>query len=237
MTYFLPIGHYGDNMILIDSRETRSTIPKILDSLKVQTRIQKLDIGDYLVVGHKTLCISRKSASDYISSINSNHLSNELFQISSKYDHCLLAIHGSIEDALIYRKMKRNSYFNYLASCYIKTSSEGKSSPISIFHFSTDYDFCCFLKTLDDNITTGDLHRDLETTPLKKSKLSITKQKIQTVSSFPNLGGNRSKILLKKYKSLKNLINTTEKDISSIKGFGKKISSDLVEYFNNEECD
>lgn len=239
MIYTQPTKAYlRCKMILIDNRETRSPVPKMLESFKIPVTLTTLEIGDYVVVGPEiSVCGSRKTAADYVSSITSNHLSNELTQMSIAYNYCFLAINGSIEDALVFRKMRRETYFEYLSSCYIKRSKEGLSSPISVFQFTTDYDFVNFLKTLHDNVTKNDIYRDIDFAQPKKKDLTIYQQKLQSVTTLPGIGRDRADTLLKEFKSIKKLVNASENEIQNIEGLGKKLSKNIVDYVNNEEIE
>ena len=56
-----------DLRIIIDERERKSGIPKLLQKIGINVEVKRLPIGDY-IVSHETV-VERKSISDFISSI------------------------------------------------------------------------------------------------------------------------------------------------------------------------
>ena len=65
-------------MILIDYREGQSDVPQELKNLGVPTTMTTLEVGDYVVSGRENICVSRKECVDYVGSLTSGHLNNEL---------------------------------------------------------------------------------------------------------------------------------------------------------------
>jgi ERCC4-type nuclease len=148
-------------MIICDYREMKGfkyegnhyIIPKLLNDYGITTTADNLEVGDYLLSGPTlSVCLSSKTASDYIGSITSGHLNNELASMSANYDRNILMIHGSIIDALIYRRMSRQTYAEFLASCVVKFSNEGKKGAISVINFSNVFDAVQLMKTIHTEV-------------------------------------------------------------------------------------
>lgn len=219
-------------MIIVDSRETRSPIPKFLTEYGIATERRVLDVGDYLIQGpSRCACLSLKSVGDYLASIHSGHLSDELYQMSCNYDRSILIIHGNLDEALLYRKIKRETYFSFLAGCVVREADQGLKGTVSIFNFNTIYDVPVFMKTLHRMITEDDIVRE----PIaKKFKITPEKQRIITIGTFPHLGEVRAKTLLKKFKSIKNITNATKESLEELEGFGEIISGDVISYVTEE---
>ena len=123
-------------MIFIDSRE-KSRVPQLLENLGVPTERRTLSVGDYVILGPtRSSCITLKQCGDFLGSINSDHLNDELWQISNAYHHGVLIIFGNLDEAIIDRKIRRETYFQYTAGCIVHEDSVGT---ISVFNCST---FC-----------------------------------------------------------------------------------------------
>lgn len=225
-------------MILADSRETRGIeidgqkhiIPEMLKRvMEVQT--MQLEVGDYVIIGPtRSCCIETKSAGDYISSITNGKLNTELFQMSCNYDKNVLIVFGSIEEALVHRQIKRQIYANYLAGCVVHESSRGNKGSISVFNFHSIYDAVQLIKSLHDIITADNIYRE----PAKKHKPTPEMEKEYTIGTFPGIGEKRAKELKKRYKTLKNLVNTSKEDLLEMKGIGKKLADNIWRYANEE---
>jgi Fanconi anemia group M protein len=219
-------------MIIVDSRESRSKVPKMLEDFGIKIEFKTLLVGDYLIIGpSRSACISLKSVSDYLSSIHSGHLSDELYGMSANHNRSILIIHGNLDEALLYRKIKRETYFSFLAGCVVREADQGLKGTVSIFNFNTIYDVPVFMKTLHRMITEDDIVRE----PIaKKFKITPEKQRVITIGTFPHLGEVRAKTLLKKFKSIKNITNATKESLEELEGFGEIISGDVISYVTEE---
>ena len=232
-------------MIQIDTHETRSKLPGILKKIGVPTTFVPLEIGDYIISGtisacgsifyDENVCNELKTVEDYLGSIRSGRLNNELFQMSSAYDRSFLIVHGSLDQALAHRKIKRSTYFHYLAGCVVHESGEGKRGSISVFNFETVYDTALFLKTIHDLITQDKIIREPTTKkPIKKLKIPLDKQRLFTIQSLPDIAGIRALRLKTAFPTLKSLINAEKEDLMKIEGIGEGIAESLYNFFNEE---
>ena len=221
-------------MMFIDTRETRGQIPDILKKINVPITITPLDIGDYVVTGPTlSVCTESKTAEDYLGSISNNQLNSELYQMSCNYDINILMVYGSIDKALMKRKVKRRSYYEYLAGCIIRHSDQGISGSISVVNFDRVYDACLFLKTIHNMVCEDKVIRNLEA---KKFKITEETRNIWVVRTFHKfIGELRAKNLLEGLGSIKNIVNATEEQLSKVDNIGDKISKDLYQFFNKEE--
>ncbi len=232
-------------MMQVDTHETRSKLPGILKKIGVPTTVLPLDVGDYVISGpsksvcgsvyYEEVCNELKSVEDYLSSIRSGHLNNELFQMSCAYDNSFLIIHGSIDRALVHRKIKRSTYYHYLAGCVIHEADEGERGSISVLNFETVYDTALFLKTIHDLVTKNQISREPTTKkPIKKHKIPSSKQKLFTIQSLPSIASIRALRLKSAFPTLKDLVNAEKEDLMKIEGIGDIIAESLYKYFSEK---
>lgn len=79
--------------IIVDSRETRATLPFVLYKANNIVKLELLQVGDYeFTVGEKKILIERKSLSDFISSTNSDRLYLQIKNMSKNCDVYILLI-------------------------------------------------------------------------------------------------------------------------------------------------
>lgn len=228
-------------MIIVDKRE-KSKIPELLKKY-VSITWDVLEVGDYAIIGPKTsVCVSSKSAEDYISSIESDHLNEELMQMSANYDKCVLMIHGNIDRALQYRKMRRQIIFNYMAGVISRKSPYGLKATPSFVNFFTPsesgwkkdpygkavFDAVQFLKSLHDIITSDDIVRKPNTIRYKVPK---DKQQLYAIQYLfrPTgvIGEVRAKEIQKHFGSIREIANAKAEDFQKIDGIGKKIAEEM----------
>ena len=80
-----------DLRIIIDERERKSGIPKLLQKIGINVEVKRLPLGDY-IVSHETV-VERKSVSDFISSIFDGRLFDQCNRLKEHFQFHLLC-HG-----------------------------------------------------------------------------------------------------------------------------------------------
>ena len=148
-------------MIICDHRESRSTVPSLLEASGTEIMKTTLDVGDYIIQGEEAnIIVERKSADDYINSmIDENRLNNQLYHMSTNYEFCILMVEGYLCEAKIDRNGTRKQGWANVASSILKRSPDGKCGVISILFTETIYDTALTLKYLHDRIVRGDTIR------------------------------------------------------------------------------
>jgi ERCC4-type nuclease len=222
-------------MILVDSRE-KSQIPKKLLDIGVKTQVVTLAVGDYQILGDSIqVVVESKSTSDYIGSIESGRLSNELTNMCENFDRSILAIHGNIVDALMHRNVKRSTYFHYLAGCVVR-GSESTGGSVSVINFENDFDFVLFLKTVDSLVSSDNVYR--EPTAHRVKVPPGEEQLYGIVGMFPptcHIGKKRAAILLDQFRSIKGITNATKEEIMKLDGFGETLATQIINHISKEK--
>ncbi len=168
---------------------------------------RELKVADYIV---KDTAIERKTIKDFISSMINRRLINQLEEIQ-QYKNKLLLIEGIDEQELYNDKkangVNANSVRGFLLSIVLK-----HKIPII---FSKDYkDTARFIELIARKKETGFGIR-----PNKKA-LNKSEQMQFILEGFPGIGPKLAKKLLKKFKTLKNILNTPEEELTKL--IGKK---------------
>jgi ERCC4-type nuclease len=214
-------------MMQIDYREEKSKIPKLLEQLKVPYQLAKLEVGDYAIAD---VLVERKQINDYLSSLITGHLSQQLYELSYNAELSYLIVEGSVSGALITQKIKREVYLSSLVGSSFKRAPDGKQGQIITVNLETPYDTAFFLKFLYEKVKNDEPR--LPT--LKKANFSNKDRAIYILSSFPGIGEKRAKALLDKFGTIKNVINANIEDLIQVEGFGKKRASDLFWMVNEK---
>ena len=82
--------------IIVDEREKKSGIPKLLCSIGVKTEIKTLPIGDY-IVAPETI-VERKTIRDLLSSIFDGRLFDQCSRLTEHYQHPILLVEGNVDE-------------------------------------------------------------------------------------------------------------------------------------------
>jgi len=193
--------------IIADHREKNSLVISELVHAGVKVNFEQLEVADFLI---NNVAIERKTVSDFLSSMTSKRLSQQL-QNMQQYESKLLLIEGIDEQQLYHDEeegINPNAIRGFLLDILLKYKV-----PII---FTKDYkDTAKFLLVL--------LKKPSETSEsLRAKRVSKTteEQKQFILEGFPGIGAKTAKKLLKEYGSIKNIINSSEDELNH--SIGKK---------------
>ena len=196
--------------IIVDNREKNSLIPSILLSLDFQIEFKQLPIADYLI---NSTAIERKTISDLKSSIINKRIFSQLNEIKQYPKHFLI-IEGPQEELYNNSVLHQNAVRGFLLSAILEFQ-------IPIIFANSEKETASYISVL--------ANKKSKEFSLRPSKISLNKEEqIQFIlEGFPNIGPIKAKSLLQKFKSLKNIINASEEDLSEILGKRAKEFMDL----------
>ena len=194
--------------VIADIRERNSLVISELVGLDLEVEFKTLKVGDYLV---NNVAIERKTVSDFINSMVNKRLSKQLEELQ-QYKERLLIIEGIDEQELYVDSenkmgMHPNAIRGFLISILLKYKT-----PII---YAKDYkDTAKFLSVL--------AKREIKESSLNVSKKNLNKkERMQFIlEGFPGIGPKTAKKLLKKFGTLKNLLNADLEELK--KEMGKK---------------
>ncbi|MBU0962975.1 MAG: hypothetical protein KKD48_03665 [Nanoarchaeota archaeon] len=198
-------------MLIIDHRERE--IIRELSKRKVKFDIRQLITAD-LIIGY--IGIERKTQQDFINSMIDGRLIEQLILLKENFDIPLLIIEGE-ENIYSLRNVHPNAIRGMLASISIDYQ-------IPTIYTRNVNDTCSLIEGILKR-----LERGKPTIPLLKKRKPLTLKERQEliIESFPGIGPTLAKSLLKEFKSVKNIINTDEKDLQKVEKLGPKKASEI----------
>lgn len=211
---------YSSLTVFADHREKGSGIIKELSDLGVKVELTALDVADYLLSDR--VAVEHKTVKDFVDSIIDGRLLSQLSALR-KYERPLLIIEGD-EDIYSQRKVHPNAIRGALATIII-------SYGIPV------------LQTKNSKETTGVLLiiARRESDPSKKDASfhtfkPLTDRELQEyiVSSLPGVGNVLAKPLLKKFRTIKNLVNASEEDLKKVELIGDKKARRIKEILEKD---
>ncbi len=202
--------------IIIDIHEKNSLIISEIANNNIDLEIQPLKIGDYLI---GSIIIERKTINDFISSMLNKRMIEQLKQMQ-KYQNRLLIIEGNQE--VLYSdnletKLNPNAVRGFILSIITNYNTN--------IIFTKNYqETSKFLIILARQIIKPKIEFSLHARIPK----TIKEQKKYILESFPNIGQKKSEKLLKKFKTLKNIFNSSEEETKEILKSKAKDFKDLI---------
>ena len=198
--------------IIIDHREKNSSVPSKLAKLGIIGEFKELKIGDYLV---KETIIERKTTTDFIQSMMNRRLLQQIENLK-QYEKKLIIIEGDFGNTNI------NMHPNSIKGFILSITLEHKIPIIFTEDANQTAEYISLIARKQK--------KELTLNPVRKN-LSKKQQLEFIIQAFPNIGSVKSKKLLEHFKTLKQLINTTEKELQPI--LGKK-SKEFLEWINQK---
>jgi ERCC4-related helicase len=215
---------YSKIKIYADYREKGSNILKYFSDLNITIELKRLEVGDYLLSDR--VIIEYKKAGDFIDSILDGRLMTQLRSLR-RYERPIIVIEGE-EDLYSQRQIHPNAIRGALTTIAV-------SYGIPIVYTKNPTETAKFFLTIakkeqDNKKKDFSLH----------SSKPITDKETQEyiVSAFPGVGGNLSKPILQKFKTIKDFVNSSEEELKKIDLIGDKKAKrikDLIEmnYYDN----
>ena len=195
-------------IILIDYREKNSLVASELINLNLKIEFKELKVGDYIV---KNIAIERKTVNDFISSIKNKRLINQLEELQ-QYKNKLLIIEGLDEQELYTDSdegigMHPNAIRGFLLSVLLKYR-------VPIIFTKNYEDTAKFILILSK--------KEEKEMPLNITKKNLDKKERKQfiLEGFPGVGPKTAKKLLKKFKTIKNIFNSSQEELGEV--IGKK---------------
>ncbi len=195
--------------IIVDFREKNSLVASEIVKLGLEIEFKTLKVGDYLV---NEIAIERKTVSDFRGSMVNRRLLRQLEELQ-QYQKKILVIEG-IYDKEIYPDNENNSegihpnaVRGFLLSILLKYN-------VPIIYTKDSEDTAKFISVLAKKAEKEN--------PLNVSKKNLTKnERMQFIlEGFPGIGPKTARKLLEKFKTIKNIMNASEEEITEV--IGKK---------------
>jgi len=196
-----------DLRIIIDERERKSGIPKLLKSIGVNVEIRTLPIGDY-IVSHETV-VERKSIKDLIASIFDGRLFDQCNRLKEHFQFPIILLEGNVDEI---ESITENPLVFYGALSTIAV--DYKIPIIPTPNASHTAKLLVSLSSRKESIK-GPL--------LKKIKKSndVQKQQLLVLSSLPGVGEKTAIRMLEKFGSPLKVLSASTKDLAKIPGLGE----------------
>jgi ERCC4-type nuclease len=189
--------------IIIDIHEKNSLVPANLSELNIQTIFKSLKIGDYII---NKIIIERKTFSDLISSMLNKRLLEQLHQLKQTQNtHTPILLIEGEHNLPPNSNIHPNSYKGLILS--ILTQYQ-----IPIIQTKSPKETAQYLSLL----AKQQLKSQIPISPHSRIPKTIPQQKQYILESFPNIGPQTAKKLLKKFKTLTNIFQAKPNNLNEI---------------------
>ncbi len=211
-----------DIVIFVDSREKNNPVVKELSSLGVNIKIEVLDSADFVLSSNVGL--EFKTAEDFVNSIIDGRLLSQAKSLKETFLKPVFLVEG-FENIYNVRNLHPNAIRGAVSAIAVDFG-------IPIIPSKNVKDSASILL----NIARREQLKGSR--PLQKHffkpKKSISSIQEYFVSSIPGIGVSLSVPLLKKFKTVKNIVNASVEDFEKVDKIGSKKAKLLFDVFNKE---
>ena len=220
----IPIAKHIEDKIKIfaDYREKGSGVIKELAENDVLVSIEKLEYADYVV---SSRCgIEIKTVTDFVDSIIDGRLLQQIKNLKNNFERPIIVIEGS-EDIYAVRNIHHNSILGMMATIAVSYGIP----IIQTKNFKETSSLLLIIAKREQEETSKDfnLHADRKPATLKE-------QQEYFISSLPGINLTLSKPLLKHFKTVKNLINASEKELQEVEKIGPSKAKQIKDVVEGE---
>lgn len=208
-------------LVYIDSRETKSTIGKVLDRMSgVTLKLDTLDVADYIVSDR--VAIERKELDDFIDSLTDGDrdIFDQIGELANNYDRPVLIIEGG----------------GGIEALYARSQVSEEAIRSTVQSIAVDFDVT-LLFTQDEEETAKNVRslarreqedRDREVNQHgQKSTDSMSDTQEYVVSSIPEIGPVIARELLAHFGSVKAVLNASVEELTEVEGVGEKTAQEI----------
>ena len=197
----------SDLRIIIDDREKKSGIPKLLTAIGINTEIKTLQIGDY-IVGPETV-VERKSIQDLVSSVFDGRLFDQCSRLKEHFQNPILLVEGNVDEI---ESITENPLVFYGALSTIAIDFKIPIIPTpNAYHTAKLLASMCSRK----NAIKGPFIKKI-----KKSS-DLQKQQLSVLCSLPGVGEKTAIRMLEKFGTPLKVLSSSTAELSKISGLGE----------------
>jgi len=192
-------------LIFADTRESSSDVLKGLENYDCIVRQKTLSVGDYLLSDR--VCIERKTADDFVSSITDKRLFRQLAELKDNFERPVLLVEGSD----IYGRLNPNAIQGALATIALDFQmpiiwSRNAEESAGIIHWLARRE------QFDDK-------REVAVRGDKKAETAEEKQEY-LISGLPGVSITRARQLLKHFKNPSSVFSASPEELAAAEGLG-----------------
>ncbi|HLC47615.1 MAG TPA: ERCC4 domain-containing protein [Candidatus Norongarragalinales archaeon] len=190
--------------LIMDDRELKSPVAKLLFSRGVKLRPKRLEVADFII--NEQIALERKTAQDFESSIMDGRLFSQCRDLAANFQYPLICIVGR-EFGHLHKKA--------IIGAQISVATQFR---IPIFQLESEEELADFIHIL--LVQRSKPPKDMKLR-FEKKALSKDDQLQMVIEGVSMIGPVHAKSLLKKFKTIQKVFSASEKQMQKVEGIGE----------------
>ena len=208
-------------VIYVDYREKNSNMMRELDKIKCEIRVKNMGVGDYQITDD--IIIERKTVEDFSKSITDKRLYQQAKELVNNCSNPLMIIEG---ENIYHTFLHPNAIRGALASIAVDFK-------IPVIQTQNETDTAFMLKRIALRQQNKDSRKEVSVRTQTKPVM-LAQQQLFITESLPGIGPVSAKNLLRHFKTVKNLINASKKELKEVEGIGEKTAKGIIDVTQKE---
>jgi DNA excision repair protein ERCC-4 len=193
--------------IIVDEREQKSGIPKLLKSVGLNIELKTLPVGDY-IVAPETI-IERKSIRDLMASVFDGRLFDQCSRLKEHFQHPIVLMEGNVDEI---DEITENPLIFYGAISTVVIDFQIPIIPTPSAEHTA--------KLLVSMCSRKDIPKGPYLKKIKKSS-DLQKQQLSTLCSLPGIGEKFAVRMLEKFGTPLKVFTATSSELAKVEGLGE----------------
>lgn len=197
--------------IILDTRELRNPIAKLLFEKGIKIEAQRLEVGDFIL--SEQVAVELKKIPDFVNSLLDGRLFTQAVELKRNFEKPLYILEGELEDIFEVRNIAPNAIRAALISLMLDYQ-------IPIL-FSSQFEDTADILELIAKREQLDLKKEISLRGSKRA-WSLAEQQQFLIEGLPLVGPNLAKALLKKFKTPKKIFTAKKDKLMKVEKLGEK---------------
>ena len=193
--------------IIVDERERKSGIPKLLKSVGLNIEMKTLPVGDY-IVAPETI-VERKSIRDLMASVFDGRLFDQCSRLKEHFQHPIVLMEGNVDEI---DEITENPLIFYGAISTVVIDFQIPIIPTPSAEHTA--------KLLVSMCSRKDIPKGPYLKKIKKSS-DLQKQQLSTLCSLPGIGEKFAVRMLEKFGTPLKVFTATSSELAKVEGLGE----------------
>ncbi len=211
--------------IFADYREKGSGVIKSLIDLDIVLKLDNLDSADYILSSR--VGVEYKTKQDFVDSIIDGRLLQQIKNLKQNFTRPLVVVEGE-EDIYSMRNVHQNAIQGMLATITV-------SYGIPILYTKSPVETASLLSVIAKR-EQAEIGKNF-TGHTEKYEMNLKEWQEYIISSLPGIGGGLSKPLLKKFGTVKRVINAKPEQLEAVDKIGPKKAAKIREVLDKKYYD
>ena len=207
--------------IYVDYREKNSNMMRELDKINCKINVKTMTVGDYQITDD--IIIERKTVEDFSKSITDKRLYQQAKELVNNCRKPLMIIEGE------------NIYHTFLHPNAIRGALTAIAIDfrIPIIQTQNETDTAFMIKRIAIREQEKDNKKPVSVRTQTKP-VTLPEQQLFITESLPGIGPVSAKKLLTHFKTVKNVVNASKKELKEVEGIGEKTATNIIDVTNRE---